>query len=219
MPTRTFEDFIEKTVPDDSDVFPFKPIGERAAKITWYELKSAISSSIETGGDVLSVSLNDSGNIGNGFCNLKSIYTAPNILESNGYGLEIEAWGKFGANNNGKVLILTWLSEIFNSGNLTYDGLDWQLKTKVFRENPLLIKYITKFYVDGQPNKISSSSANISMSSGGNLVLLADGLLDDDIVCHGFTVKVIKYIESNIISAPIMDSFTNPIKDSSDLFI
>jgi len=43
MADRTFEDFGSKTSPDNTDIFPFKPIGALSKKITWAQIKTALT--------------------------------------------------------------------------------------------------------------------------------------------------------------------------------
>lgn len=99
-------------------------------------------------------------------------YTLPaNSLNTNGRGVEIQAWGSFGATANTKNLFLIFAgSNIFNRSS-TGNNLGWTMTARVIRLTASTYRFSGEAHLAGTSFTMTPSDGSATMSSANTLVV------------------------------------------------
>lgn len=123
-------------------------------------------------------------------------YTLPaNAFGANGIkGLEIEAYGRFGATANNKTVKIKFGTVVFTSGALADNAKNWAFKGKVIRVSASVQVIVGEFIHDTAVVTLSNVAGAESETAA--IVILVTGqngtAAANDIICNHFSVKAIE---------------------------
>jgi hypothetical protein len=126
---------------------------------------------------------------------LKTFTLPANAFGANGIvGLEIEAYGRFGATANNKTVKLKFGSTVISSGALADNAKNWAFRAVVFRVSASVQVVIASFVHDTATLTLTNVGATESETAAIILALTGQNgtAAANDIICNGFVVRSIE---------------------------
>jgi hypothetical protein len=158
---------------------------------------SAIFARVKKAPYVIYASTSQVGNVGAGEDNLITYSFPANTLKTDGYHLEIVAWGTLAANANNKTIKMYFGSTvIFDTGAAAANNGVWSITARVIRAGASAEEAISNFITSNTTytNTASYTTATETLSSNITIKCTGTGNSDNDIVQNGLIIKVVPYI-------------------------
>jgi len=154
--------------------------------------KIGLQSSYSLGGR-LATNTTSVGNVGSGADDLITFALEKNTLLNAGDTLEIMAFGTQAANANNKTIkLLLGSTELFSTGAVASNGLDWALHARIIRTGAATQKCITSFSGDTVlvTQTVDYVSGTEDFSTALTIKCTGEATANDDIIQQGLFIKL-----------------------------